>query len=219
MQRGGENGAGSETVRASAQNRCGVCNIMEKLKVRLAQCGQIDDLLKKHLTVAGILREAFAQHDVNIVIVGGAAVQFYTQGHYATRDLDIITTYTDKLNEIMPRLGFQKKGRVWVHAEDASLIVDFPAGPLAGDWFRVQPVIMEDTGEITNIIAIEDIIIDRLLAVKYWSDSEEWVQFMMVAHFDEIDWAYCEQRAKTEDCADILCKMRKWAEDTKQMLD
>ena len=192
---------------------------MESLRKRIEQCIKIDDLLRKHLTVAAILREAFGNYDVNTVLVGGVAVQFYTQGHYATRDLDIITTYTDKINEVMAQLGFVKKGRVWVHTDDSGLIIDFPAGPLAGDWSRIQPVVMEDTCEIANLIAVEDIIIDRLLAVKYWSDSEEWVQFMMVAHYDDIDWSYCEQRAEFEDCTDVLHKMKTWAEATKEKLD
>ncbi len=36
------------------------------------------------------------------------------------------------------------------------------------------------------------------------------------AHFDDIDWEYCERRAKEEDCQQMLAKMKAWADEHRQ---
>ena len=48
-----------------------------------------DKLLKKFEIIA-IITEALKKLNVKPVIVGGQAVEFYTEGGYATMDIDII---------------------------------------------------------------------------------------------------------------------------------
>ncbi|MEN6414772.1 MAG: hypothetical protein ABFC84_18700 [Veillonellales bacterium] len=93
--------------------------------------------------------------------------------------------------------------------------VDFPGSPLGGSWDKVLPVEL-DSGDIVYVISIEDIIVDRILAVKYWGDSEEWAQYMMAAHYDDIDWEYCFKRADKELCLDGLEKMKKWSAEHRE---
>ena len=191
---------------------------MEELKKRLIECRNIQDRLQKQMTAAGVISEAFKKYKLTPVVVGGLAVEFYTLSSYLTQDIDMVIPGDAGANEIMPVLGFKKCDNVWVHEQDPTIIVDFPPSPLGGAWDKVLPVEL-DSGEVVYIISIEDIILDRTLAVKYWGDSDEWAQYMMAAHYDDIDWSYCIKRAEEELCLDIFQKIKEWAEKHRQAFE
>ena len=188
---------------------------MESLRERLSKCKAIQEILQKQMTVAGIISEAFKQYKLTPVVVGGLAVEFYTLSSYLTQDIDMVIPGDSYANEIMPALGFKKCDSAWVFEQDPTIIIDFPRSPLGGSWDKVLPVELE-SGEIVYMLSIEDIIIDRLLAVKYWGDPEEWSQYMMAAHYDDIDWEYCLKRAEEEVCLDVFNKIKALAEKYRQ---
>lgn len=204
-------GRAGETIGAVAKIGKGLCIVMENLKKRLKECIGIQNILQKQMTVAGVVSQAFQKFNLTPVVVGGLAVEFYTLANYLTRDIDMIIPGDQCANEAMSELGFKKRGSTWILPEDPTIIVDFPGSPLGGSWDKVLPVEL-DSGERVYIISIEDIIIDRILAVKYWGDAEEWAQYMMAAHYDDIDWEYCLKRADQELCLDVFKKMKEWAE-------
>lgn len=185
---------------------------MEELRDKIRKCIHLTDILQKQMTVAAIICDAFKKYDLTPVVVGGLAVEFYTLSNYLTRDIDMVIPGDQYANEVMTKLGFTKRGSsTWFYEEDATIVIDFPSSPLGGSWDKVASVEL-DSGETVYIISVEDIILDRILAVKYWGDAEEWAQYMMAAHFDDIDWEYCENRAKKESCSDVLKKNKLWAE-------
>lgn len=191
---------------------------MERLRERLVACRAMTDILQKQLTVASIICDAYNKYGVTPVVVGGLAVEFYSLANYLTRDIDMIVPGDEHTNEVMLELGFTKRGSsTWFLQQDPTIIVDFPASPLAGSWDKVIPVEME-AGHVVYIIAVEDIIIDRILAIAFWNDPEEWAQFIMAAHYDDIDWEYCERRAKEEDCREIFTKAKTWADEHRKDL-
>ncbi|SDE51508.1 hypothetical protein [Sporomusa acidovorans] len=188
---------------------------MERLREKLLNCKVIKDALQKQMMVAGIISEAFKQHKLTPVVVGGLAVEFYTLSSYLTQDIDMVIPGDAYASEIMPVLGFRKCNNAWVFEQDPTIIVDFPPSPLGGSWDKVLPVELE-SGEIVYMISVEDIIIDRVLAVKYWGDPEEWAQYMMAAHYDDIDWDYCLKRADDEVCLEVFNKLKVLAEKYRQ---
>lgn len=191
---------------------------MDQLKSMLQTLPDNRPLLELQLKVAGIITEAFKPFNLKPVVVGGSAVEFYTMGSYTTRDIDLIIDEPGEIKQVMVGLGFQNDSGTWYLPANPALIVEFPKGPLAGDWERVQPVQLPDN-HTAYLISLEDIIIDRTLAAKYWTDgSEEWVRFMMVAHYDEINWKYLRQTAKRELCLDTMEKARNWARKQRKKL-
>ena len=130
--------------------------------------------------------------------------------NYLTMDIDLIATTPEYIKQVMLSLGFKSSGGTWYLPGHPKVIVEFPPGPLAGSWERIQPVTMPD-GTVVNVIGLEDIIIDRALAATYWSDSPEWVSFLMVAHYHDIDWDYLLIRACEESCSETIEKCRAWA--------
>jgi hypothetical protein len=191
---------------------------MNELGLMLQQLPQNKPLLELQLTVAGVISEAFKEFGIIPVVVGGSAVEFYTLGSYTTRDIDLIVEDPEYIQSVMPGLGFSNDAGTWYLPGNPSVVVEFPKGPLAGDRKRVQPVQLPNH-HIAYLISLEDILIDRTLAAKYWTDgSEEWVRFMMVAHYEDIDWKYLRNVARQELCLDTLTKARNWARRKRKKL-
>lgn len=175
---------------------------------RIAKALQYADPLRRQMEIAAVIATEMKQHGVQCVLVGGSAVEFYTMASYLTQDIDMVVTVPDAIKTVMSGLGFINNGGTWVWSDDPSVIVEFPKGPLAGSWNKVQNVRLPDGAEVP-VISIEDIIIDRLLAAKYWEDgSELWALRMIAAHYGDIDWKYCRQKAASEACLDYLQKYR-----------
>ena len=175
-------------------------------------------LLEKQLRVAAQIADLLKENNVIPVIVGGTAVEFYTHGAYATKDIDIIVEDPEFIVPVMKQLGFINEAGTWYLPDDPSVIVEFPKGPLAGDWKKVQPVLLPD-GHTAYVIALEDIILDRMLAATYWKDgSDEWVRFMMTAHYDEIDWPYLRAASSRELCLDEYRRSREWSRKKRNLL-
>lgn len=147
-----------------------------------------NDPMKERACIAAVISSQARIFGNEMVVVGGSAVEFYTAACYMTKDLDFIAKDNHQLSEMLKSLGFKcDESLIWYH-DDTSVIIEIPKGPLAGDLNKAIPV---DTEYGTaRFIGIEDIILDRLQARVYWSDNNEWPEFMLYAHFDEIDFDY-----------------------------
>ncbi len=173
----------------------------------------------KRIRVASIIADELAKCSVKAVMVGGSAVEFYTSQQYATQDIDFVLNTNEKVTECMNSLGFINNGGVW-ECDGTPFVVEFPKGPLAGDINRVTNVNVDD--RILVVIGLEDIIIDRSLRGKFWEAApkvkgkkfregyfNEWAKFMIEAHSDLLDWDYLKQRAREEDCEDVIRHFQK----------
>ncbi|WP_018703594.1 DUF6036 family nucleotidyltransferase [Anaeromusa acidaminophila] len=175
----------------------------------LIEAAQTEDPLKRQMKVAAIVSDELEKRGTQCVMVGGSAVEFYTVANYMTQDLDMVATHSDDIKDVMISLGFKNKGGTWHLPEYPHVIVEFPEGPLDGRWDRVRKVLVND--KLVRIISVEDILVDRAAAVKFWGDPDEWVKYIMVGHYETIDWKYLSQRAKEADCQDIITKSKRWA--------
>lgn len=167
---------------------------------RVADLGLVineKDPLTKRLLLIGLLTKELAPHHIRPVIVGGQAVEFYTAGGYATRDIDLVSTRTDIIDNVLISWGFVKEGRHW-YSNELGISIEVPSSTLAGDEDKIT-VIEIDSLNI-YMIGIEDIIIDRLNALVHWQsdDDRTWSKELMMLHRDDIDWSYLRKRAKKE---------------------
>jgi len=108
--------------------------------------------------------------DMSVVLVGGAVVSIYTNGAYRSGDLDFITTtlFKTKLPDYMKEIGFEKKGRHYVHPECKHLFVEFPTGPISiGEDFHITPSEHMVNGQKIKILSPTDCIVDRLASYIY----------------------------------------------------
>lgn len=171
---------------------------------------KISEILKNYdnskalsrLNVAAVICDELKKYSNELVIVGGSAVEFYSAASYMTRDIDFIPRNITGIKDTMLELGFKNDGNaIWYHP-DAEIIVEFPKGPLDGSYDKLC-VVATPYGEV-SIIGIEDIIVDRACAVQYWRDSSEWTKYLLIAHFETIDFEYLDKRAIETGCEETL---------------
>jgi hypothetical protein len=140
--------------------------------------------------------------------VGGAAVEIYTRSAYTTYDLDFVAAATAQLEATMRELGFARDGRHWVE-RDLSLAVEFPGTVL----YPARSVSMDAAGLTLTIIAVEDLIVDRLASWKHWGwDPDGAAAALLLALHPGLDRPRLDQRAQEEEVSDALAALLPLAE-------
>jgi len=138
------------------------------------------------------------------VLVGGALVEFYTSGQYTTGDIDIVGD-RDNIVRLLESAGFERTGRVYVNA-DLDLVID-----IAGQSLRRTETVenVEVEGYSAPVVSIEDTVVDRLLAAKFWSSRTDWEQATLLfeAHKSHIDGVELKRKARENEVDDWLDKL------------
>lgn len=170
----------------------------------LADAAGQEDRARRALLVAAAIGDALERAGCHPVLVGGAAVEIYTRSAYTTFDLDFVAASTEGLAATMGELGFERSGRHWLHRE-LSLAVEFPGTVLA----PARSVSMDVAGLKLTIIAVEDLIVDRLASWKRWGwDPDGAAAALLLGLHSRLDRARLEKRAAAEDVSDALQKLR-----------
>ena len=129
--------------------------------------------------LAVVVAEHLREQAISVVLVGGLAVEIYSENLYLTKDIDMVDTSAQSpaaLSKVMAELGFRKQGRVYINPS-TEITVEFPAAPLwAGDELVQETTVAQlPAGEIP-ILRAEDVVKDRLAAFMHWRDSQSLVQ-------------------------------------------
>ncbi|RJQ28502.1 MAG: UbiD family decarboxylase [Peptococcaceae bacterium] len=163
------------------------------------------DPLKKALGTLAVLTEALKPIGVKPILVGGRALEFYTLGGYATKDIDLVINGREQAKAVLAAMGFLRRPgeRHWYH-EELDLAIEIPGEFLAGSKDKLSTV--EINGMEAFIIGIEDLIIDRLAAAKFWKSrgDAQWAAKLLALHTREIDMEYLQNTAGKEQVEDVL---------------
>ncbi|HEX5035643.1 MAG TPA: hypothetical protein VFX30_00580 [bacterium] len=158
----------------------------------------------QQITLAALLSRLFREKGMDFILVGGATVQFYTQGEYQTKDIDIILRGDTKedIEEIMHSLDF-KRTTNYRHFENPlfAFSVEFPPSPIQVGRRTITKVSLIKTPEgPLEIIRIEDIIMDRIIAGVEWKDARSIDQAKLIwrKNKDMIDLDYLTDFSKKE---------------------
>jgi len=155
---------------------------------------------ERKLLLVGVLNKHLPEGR-EAVLVGGALVEFYTSGGYVTGDVDLIGD-RDAIVPLLEAAGFAKSARTWWNT-DLELVVD-----IAGrDLRRTEDVVrVEFAGYSIPTVSLEDLIVDRLLAAKYWKSRTDWEQAMLLlrAHRGRVDPSALKRKAGLNDVGDWL---------------
>ncbi len=139
------------------------------------------------------------------VLVGGALVEIYTAGAYVSGDLDVVGDRS-KIGALLQAAGFQGSGRYFIR-DDLELVVEVP-----GIGLRPTETVIEIEFERLRVpaVCVEDSIVDRLLAAKYWKSTTDWEQAILlyVAHRDSLDSAALDAKAMSNEVADSLAELK-----------
>lgn len=140
------------------------------------------------------------------VLVGGAAVELYTQGAVNTGDFDLVSTQQSALEAIMMKHGFVrpsgpgKATRGWIHP-DLKLGFEVVGSRLLdglADTSLLQMIEIQAHGTVA-VIAVEDLIADRMGQYASGSASDMLGQAKALFTLSEgLDLHYMERRIREE---------------------
>ena len=175
------------------------------LENRLLAAASLSDRGERTVQVAVVLAEALRAAGDRPVLVGGAAVEIYTRSMYTTVDFDFIAAGGPKVASTLRQLGFERRGRVWVR-RDLAIVVELPSATLS----PARSVSMRVGSAELEIIAVEDLIVDRLAAWKHWKWHPDGVAagLLLGIHDGGLDKARLLERAQDEQVADALASLR-----------
>ena len=138
------------------------------------QIEQEPDPTLKNLMLASLVTTAFRDRGVELVVVGGSAVEFYTEGRYVSGDVDLCVHPREQSlplrlrQEIMGGLGAEGGPRSW---RVAGLFVDV-LGPLESSAQTPLRQLECPFGPI-SVIQPEDLIAERVLVSVYPHRNDE----------------------------------------------
>ena len=169
------------------------------VKTAVADIEATSDLLERALKLAGLITALFQRHGFALVVVGGSAVEFYTEGGYMSGDIDFCRTSLKAIpprlmQEVIAELGGKGVARSWMVC---GLCVDL-LGILENE--SVLPNRELDTPYGTvQIIPPELALVERIL-IAYYPPSPELLvtaRKMMVAAVNDMafNWTEAERLA------------------------
>ncbi|MBI4211011.1 MAG: hypothetical protein HY540_00090 [Deltaproteobacteria bacterium] len=182
---------------------------LNNLRVALAQAASEKNLALRGVRIAVVIAQALREIGQDPVLVGGAAVEFYTEGNYATKDIDMVTFGSKELVDVMQQLGFEKHGKDYLH-EVFRIYIEFPSDCLGPEEKKDE---IDVNGSALNIISLEDLVIDRLCAYKFWKSEKDGVAALLLLESGNMDVQRLENRSRAEDVFDALTWIREVYEE------
>ncbi|MFY9716711.1 MAG: hypothetical protein WAK40_02080 [Thermoplasmata archaeon] len=139
-----------------------------------SEVGSILGLVKEDdrriLYFAALLRREAGLGPDDLVVVGGSAIEIYTEGAYVSGDIDVCAP-REPIASVLDKWGFKQPGREWSRL-DWKIVLDVVAPRVSGS-MRLSRVVETPYG-LVRIGAVEDLIIVRLALVKFWNESKEY---------------------------------------------
>ena len=163
------------------------------------------DLVAKALKLAALVSKLFAQENCELVVVGGSAVEFYTEGAYMSGDIDLCRTSMQRVplrraQDIMGRIGAKGGPRSW---QVAGLFVDL-LGFLENESKSPLRIINTSLGPV-KLIPPELVLVERALQAYYPSADEDaksvakkMLAVCLTGHTD-VDWNEVDRLACLPD--------------------
>jgi len=148
----------------------------EQIQSALADITAESDPTLKHMKLAAMVSTLFREHGVDLVVVGGSAIEFYTEGQYASGDIDLCTTSLRRPDqrmrqEVMGLLGAKGGPRSW---QVAGHYVDI-LGELEGLTEAPLDELHTPYGPV-RLAPPEELLVERVLVSVYPSAHEQSAQ-------------------------------------------
>ena len=161
-----------------------------------------DELVRKMLLIGYLTERLEKKKPESVYIVGGQAVETYTAGQFRTGDIDIVTPDSKGAGEILKRIGFKREGMIWLN-KTLGLAIHI-VGLFAKNSEKAR--IIHAGPYKVRIVGVEDLIVDRLVAAKFWNSQVdlEQAKALWKGFRKQIDLQYLGKRARDEKVEDVL---------------
>ena len=172
------------------------------------------DLLERALKLSGLITTLFAERGFPLVVVGGSAVEFYTEGGYMSGDIDFCRKTLKAIpprimQEVAERLGGKGLGRNWLIC---GLYVDI-LGLLESETDLPDRIVQTPYGEV-RMLPPELALVERVLFAEQDAECVASARQMMAAALKDanFDWMEAERLASLQDFS-VLSQMRRLKEE------
>ena len=172
------------------------------------------DLLERALKLSGLVTTLFAERGFPLVVVGGSAVEFYTEGGYMSGDIDFCRKTLKAIpprimQEVAERLGGKGLGRNWLIC---GLYVDI-LGLLESETDLPDRIVQTPYGEV-RMLPPELALVERVLFAEQDAECVASARQMMAAALKDanFDWVEAERLAALRDFS-VLPQMRRLKEE------
>jgi len=153
--------------------------------------------------LAAFICDSLKKEGLATTLSGGACAEIYSNRQYVTGDLDFVVNYLWSGNQViidrvMSRLGFEKKGRIFIN-QSVLYSVEFPPGPLGiGEEDFIHPVEREFKTGILSLLSPTDSAKDRLVGYLQANDAQCLEQAIMICQMNPVDMENIQKWAKRE---------------------
>jgi hypothetical protein len=146
---------------------------MDRIEQELVEISATPDLLERALRLSGLVTRIFREAGWDLVVVGGSAVEFYTEGAYMSGDIDLCRRTLRPIplrlaQDLMATLGATGGPRSW-HV--AGLFVDL-LGLLENEATTPCRTIGTPCGAI-SVMPAELVVVERTLLAFYPQPDSE----------------------------------------------
>ena len=171
------------------------------IEAAILDINETGDLLERALKLSGLVTSLFRESGFGLVVVGGSAVEFYTEGDYMSGDVDFCRTTLSPIplrlaQDIMARLNATGGPRSW---QVCGLFVDM-LGMLENESRAPLRKLETPYGTVT-LAPRELVLVERILSAFYPQPSEEALmvakQMIESSKLDSsMDWKEAERIAR-----------------------
>jgi hypothetical protein len=174
------------------------------MDARLEALRSIADPFERRLTFAALLSDVVRERGAAApVVVGGHALEIWTNGQVRSHDIDLIAPDRAVLAAACESLGLRRFGRHWAEPE-LGLAVEAP-----GDEMPERCVDVLVGGSAVRVEAVEELIVDRLAAYVHWKSAQDGdsAEMLLALHRKRLDRPFLERRAREEDVLSALVEV------------
>ena len=182
------------------------------IKFAIADIESTTDMLERAMKLSGLLTTLFQKHGFPLIVVGGSAVEFYTEGRYMSGDIDFCRKSLNAIpsrlmQDTIAELGGKGVTRSWMIC---GLCVAF-LGILESESILPNRELETPYGTV-RMTPPELALVERVL-IAYYPPSKELLvtaQKMMVAALNDenFNWDEAERLAALPDFG-VLAELRK----------
>ncbi|MDF1525032.1 MAG: hypothetical protein RRA15_01435 [bacterium] len=158
--------------------------------------------LDRTAALAWWMQSCYPDEAVRPILVGGAAMELYSEGAFITAELDFVGIVPPPVASDLKKAAFGRLGRQWLHDKESVSIVfhndTLRKGERAVDQsFGDYPVLM---------VSPEDLLVDRLASWRHRESPTHGVQAYLLYYLKHgpMDLEHLRQRAAQEDVEPAL---------------
>jgi len=159
--------------------------------------------LRKKMLLLGYVTSQLEKKKQSVFLVGGQAVETYTAGQFPSGDIDVTTSDSASTEKVLKSLGFKQIGMIWFNKQ---LGVAFH---IVGYFSPERPRTIEVGPYKARIVGVEELILDRLSAAKFWNIPADYEKAkVLYDNFKkQIDMDYLRETAKKKNVGDSLLRI------------